>query len=53
MSTKMNIEAAKKQATILKEYISKTNQGISHSACLHAIARINGWENWNTFKAVL
>lgn len=43
----------KKQASILKEFLSQTSSAISHSSCLQALAKINGYKDWNTMSAHL
>jgi len=48
----LTIEKVKEQAKILKTYLS-IDREISHSSCLHAIAKINGYNDWNTMQAML
>ncbi|HAU0369115.1 TPA: hypothetical protein JBF73_07855 [Legionella pneumophila] len=48
----MSIDKVKKQATILKEYLKEANIEMSHSSCLHAVAKIHGYKNWNTLSAL-
>ena len=50
----MNLNAIiKKQATALKTFLSEKNIDLPQTTCLHAIAVINGYKNWNTLNAVL
>lgn len=43
----------KKQAKILKSFLSNQNQDISLSSCYQAIAKMNGYKDWNTMSAEL
>ena len=43
----------KNQATILKNYLKQSNSSISHSSCLHAVAKMYGFSDWNTMAALL
>ena len=49
----LTIAHVKNQAKILKHYLQQNNASISHSSCLHAIALIHGYTNWNTMFAML
>lgn len=43
----------KRQATILKEFLSQNNATISLSSCLQAVAKMHGFKDWNTMSATL
>ena len=43
----------KKQASALKTFLSEKNIHLPQTTCLHAIAVINGYKNWNTLNALL
>lgn len=43
----------KSQATILKNYLKQNNATITHSACLHAVAKMHGYKDWNVMSAYL
>lgn len=47
------LEQIKAQAKILKEYLREGGFDITQSSCYNAIAKMNGYENWNTFQAKL
>lgn len=47
------LEEIKSQAQILKEYLREGGFNITQSACYNAVAKMNGYENWNTFQAKL
>ncbi|GEM_PF-4803125 len=49
----ITLTEVKNQAAVLKEYLKQNNSGISHSSCLHAIAKIHGYRDWNTMSANL
>lgn len=53
MTVPVSISVAKNQAKTLKDYLKQANAGISHSACLHAIAKIHGYKDWNTMSALM
>lgn len=41
----------KLQASILKKYLNQNNSQITHSSCLHAVAKMYGFKDWNTASA--
>lgn len=44
----MNLsDTVKKQASALKNFLSEKNINLPHTTCLHAIAAVNGYKNWN------
>lgn len=50
----MNLNAIiKNQAVALKAFLSEKNINLPQTTCLHAIAVINGYKNWNTLNAIL
>lgn len=49
----LSIESVKKQANLLKIFLNEKHSNISHSSCLQAIAKINGYKDWNTMQSVL
>ncbi|MCX7121745.1 MAG: glyoxalase superfamily protein [Gammaproteobacteria bacterium] len=44
---------AKKQAATLKQYLQQNNSAITHSSCLHAVAKMYGYKDWNTMSGLL
>lgn len=50
MRITLNKEAIKQQVSILREFLKEP---ISQSSAYNCIAKIYGFENWNTFKATL
>ncbi len=46
-------EQFKKQAQILKEFLNKKDATITISTCYLAIAKMNGFKDWNTMSAWL
>jgi hypothetical protein len=53
ISNMFTIENIKLQASILKSYLLTKEIDLSHTSCLHAIAKIHGFKNWNTLKGLL
>lgn len=49
----LSVQSVKKQAHILKTFLFEKNSNISHSSCLQAVAKINGYKDWNTMLALL
>jgi hypothetical protein len=49
----MNTEIIKKQAKLAGAYLQSKGIELSHSNCLHLIACINGFKNWQTLKPTL
>lgn len=50
------LDVIKKQAKILQDFLNSNkpiNDAISLSSCLQAIAKINGYKDWNTMKPSL
>ena len=47
------IKDPKKQAAILKEYFKSKNIDVKLSYCYEAISKMHGYENWNTYSAIL
>lgn len=43
----------KSQANALKNYLNQNNASITHSSCLHAVAKMHGFKDWNTASAYL
>lgn len=46
-------ESVKKQAHLLKTFLNEKHGDISHSSCLQAVAKINGYKDWNTMQSML
>lgn len=42
-----------KQAAILKDYLKQKDIKLGQQSCLHAISKINGFENWQTMSAII
>lgn len=49
----LSIESVKKQAHLLKTFLNEKHSDISHSSCLQAVAKINGYKDWNTMQSML
>ncbi len=49
----ITLTAFKLQASILKNYLNQNNASITHSSCLHAVAKMYGFKDWNTAAAYL
>ncbi|QBR84699.1 hypothetical protein E3983_10175 [Legionella israelensis] len=49
----VTLPQVKKQASILKDFLNKQNNSITHSSCLEAISKIHGFPNWNTASALI
>lgn len=47
------IEIAKFQADTLKKFLQSKDIALAHTSCLHAVSKIYGFKNWNTFKAII
>lgn len=50
---KLSRESVKKQANLLKAFLNEKHSSISHSSCLQAIAKMNGYKDWNTMQSLL
>ena len=48
-----NHHCPKRQAELLKKYLNEKEIEIGHSQCLHAVSRMYGYKDWNTFSAVI
>lgn len=58
MSNNHTKESVRKQVEVLMEFLHKdvyqkchTNKSITRSSAYHLIAKIHGFENWNTLSA--
>jgi hypothetical protein len=49
----MTEHTIKKQAKILQEFLKQNNTTITYSSCLQALAKMNGFKDWNTLSAQL
>ncbi len=49
----LSIDSVKKQAQVLKSFLNEKFGDVSHSSCLQAIAKINGYEDWNTMQSII
>ena len=49
----LSIDSVKKQAQILRSFLDEKFGDVSHSSCLQAIAKINGYKDWNTMQAII
>lgn len=49
----LSIAEIKRQASLLKDFLSQTNAAISQSSCLQAVAKMHGFKDWNTLSANL
>lgn len=47
------IELVKFQSDTLKKFLQSKDIALAHTSCLHAISKIYGFKNWNTFKAII
>jgi hypothetical protein len=48
-----DINVIKAQASTIKTFLKEKEINISHGSCLHLLSNINGFKNWNVFKAFL
>ena len=48
----MNRETIKAQARLLRAYLASQGLELGHSKCLEAMAKVNGFRNWDTLGAV-
>lgn len=46
-------DSVKNQAKVLKSFLSENFGDVSHSSCLEAIAKINGFKGWNTMQSII
>ncbi|HHT7352493.1 TPA: glyoxalase superfamily protein, partial [Legionella pneumophila] len=49
----LSIDSVKKQAQVLKSFLDEKFGDVSHSSCLQAIAKINGYKDWNTMQSII
>lgn len=49
------LDVVKKQAKILQDFLKNksTDDAITYTSCLQAIAKINEYKDWNTMKPIL
>ena len=49
----MNRETIKAQARLLRAYLASQGLELGHSKCLEAMAKVNGFRNWDTLSGLL
>ena len=49
----LSVDSVKKQAQILKSFLNEKFGDVALSSCLQAIAKINGYKDWNTMQAII
>jgi len=49
----LSVDSVKKQAQILKSFLNEKFGDVTLSSCLQAIAKINGYKDWNTMQAII
>jgi len=49
----LSTESIKKQAQVLKSFLNEKFGDVSHSSCLQAIAKMNGYKDWNTMQSII
>ena len=49
----LSVDSVKKQAQILKSFFNEKFGDVTLSSCLQAIAKINGYKDWNTMQAFI
>jgi hypothetical protein len=47
----LDIEKAKKQASLLADYLRTVGKKLKHTHALEAVARMNGHKSWNTYQS--
>jgi len=49
----LSVDSVKQQAKALKSFLDERFGEITHSSCLQAIAKMNGFKDWNTMQSII